>query len=141
MKSFRKSCILPCCIAFVIILVLSVRQASAETYQYDSTGRLTSVTYDDGSSITYTYDSAGNLLQNESSGSADSTGTDSGGGGCFITTTAHGPRVANEVSILKSFRDNVLLALSTGRNLVKLYYNVSPPAFFNTVKPSSDYIK
>ncbi len=94
MKSFRKTCILPCCIAFVIILVLSGRQASAETYQYDSAGRLTSVAYDDGSSITYIYDSAGNLLQNESSDSSLSTGTDGGGGksvdggggGCFVSS-------------------------------------------------------
>lgn len=35
--------------------------ALAETYTYDSIGRLTSVTYDDGSSIAYTYDNNGNL--------------------------------------------------------------------------------
>lgn len=33
-----------------------------ETYTYDPAGRLTSVTYDDGSSIAYTYDNNGNLL-------------------------------------------------------------------------------
>ena len=36
--------------------------ASAEAYTYDVTGRLTRVTYDDGSSITYTYDNSGNIL-------------------------------------------------------------------------------
>ena len=36
--------------------------AFAETYTYDVTGRLTSVTYDDSSSITYTYDNNGNIL-------------------------------------------------------------------------------
>lgn len=34
----------------------------AENYTYDTAGRLTSVTYDDGSSITYTYDAAGNII-------------------------------------------------------------------------------
>ena len=34
--------------------------AGNDTYQYDSLGRLVSVTYADGSSISYTYDSAGN---------------------------------------------------------------------------------
>ena len=50
-----------------------------------------------------------------------------GGGGCFIASAAYGSRMANEVSILKSFRDNVLLTNSIGENLVKIYYNVSPP--------------
>lgn len=34
--------------------------AWADTYTYDSLGRLTGVTYSDGSSITYAYDDAGN---------------------------------------------------------------------------------
>lgn len=36
--------------------------AGAETYAYDRAGRVTQVTYDDGSSISYEYDAAGNLL-------------------------------------------------------------------------------
>jgi YD repeat-containing protein len=47
------------------MLVLSASHASAETYTYDATGRLTSVTYDDGSSIVYTYDATGNILAQE----------------------------------------------------------------------------
>ena len=38
-------------------------QVSAETYQYDPAGRLTNVTYDDGSRIDYTYDNAGNITK------------------------------------------------------------------------------
>jgi YD repeat-containing protein len=34
--------------------------AIADTYTYDALGRLTGVTYADGSSISYAYDSAGN---------------------------------------------------------------------------------
>jgi YD repeat-containing protein len=34
--------------------------AWAITYQYDALGRITKVTYDDGSSVEYTYDAAGN---------------------------------------------------------------------------------
>ncbi len=35
--------------------------------------------------------------------------------------------MADEVNILKSFRDNVLLTNSIGQAFVKFYYNVSPP--------------
>ena len=34
--------------------------AAATTYTYDTLGRLSSVTYDNGKTITYTYDAAGN---------------------------------------------------------------------------------
>ncbi len=47
-------------IGFMIALPAIV---SAETYTYDATGRLTVVTYDDGSTLTYTYDNAGNIIQ------------------------------------------------------------------------------
>jgi hypothetical protein len=35
--------------------------------------------------------------------------------------------MAEEVKILKNFRDNVLLTNSLGRSFVKLYYKISPP--------------
>lgn len=65
MKFYKKRYTFPYGVVLVIMIALSVQLAFAETYQYDPAGRLTSVTYDDGSSITYHYDNAGNLLQQD----------------------------------------------------------------------------
>ncbi|HHM04270.1 MAG TPA: hypothetical protein ENJ19_00820 [Gammaproteobacteria bacterium] len=45
--------------------------ASAETYTYDAAGRLTGVTYDDGSAIAYRYDANGNRLARAVTDSGD----------------------------------------------------------------------
>ncbi len=51
-------------VAFLIAGAAMVSSAAAtdtESYKYDAYGRLTQVTYTDGSCVKYTYDSAGNL--------------------------------------------------------------------------------
>ncbi|MEE9913560.1 MAG: C39 family peptidase [Deltaproteobacteria bacterium] len=50
-----------------------------------------------------------------------------GGGGCFIATAAFGTPMEKHVSILRAFRDRVLLNTSAGKAFVKFYYEVSPP--------------
>ena len=51
----------------MVVLALGFHaNAVAEIYRYDVTGRLTKVTYDDGSSLTHIYDNNGNLLSVES---------------------------------------------------------------------------
>ena len=48
-------------VGILVMLLLGWNaSASADTYAYDQYGRLTGVTYTDGSTITYAYDDAGN---------------------------------------------------------------------------------
>ena len=46
---------------------------------------------------------------------------------CFIATAAYGTDTAEEISLLREFRDVVLLANGPGTEFVSLYYQVSPP--------------
>jgi uncharacterized repeat protein (TIGR02543 family) len=61
----------------------------------------------------------------------------SGGGGCFIATAAYDTPMAEEIQILREFRDEYLLTNPLGQALVDLYYKISPPvAEFITEHPS-----
>jgi hypothetical protein len=48
-------------------------------------------------------------------------------GGCFIATAAYGTESAEEIDVLRSFRDEVLLESPVGSQLVEWYYQTSPP--------------
>jgi hypothetical protein len=56
---------------------------------------------------------------------------------CFIATAAYGTPMAQEIQILRAFRDGYLLTNPLGRALVAFYYRTSPPiAQFITEHPS-----
>jgi len=56
---------------------------------------------------------------------------------CFIATAAYGTPMAEEIQILRVFRDEYLLTNPLGQALVGVYYRVSPPiAEFITEHPS-----
>jgi hypothetical protein len=46
---------------------------------------------------------------------------------CFVATAAYGADTAQEIDILREFRDAVLLPSSLGAKLVSFYYEMSPP--------------
>jgi len=65
---------------------------------------------------------------------ADLGGTPWGGYGhptpkgiCLIATAAYGTDIAQEIDILREFRDTLLLPNSLGAAFVSLYYEISPP--------------
>ena len=59
-----------------------------------------------------------------------------GGCGCFIATAAYGTPMAEEIEILREFRDEYLLTSAQGQAFVGLYYRISPPmAEFITEHP------
>jgi hypothetical protein len=46
---------------------------------------------------------------------------------CFVATAAYGTGTAEEVDLLREFRDVVLLSSDPGAEFVSMYYQVSPP--------------
>jgi hypothetical protein len=46
---------------------------------------------------------------------------------CFIATAAYGTDTAEEIDLLREFRNVVLLPSGLGAELVSLYYKISPP--------------
>jgi len=51
--------------------------------------------------------------------------------GCFIATAAYGTPFAEEIDVLRSWRDEFLEASLPGRAFIKAYYSLSPPVANN----------
>jgi hypothetical protein len=46
---------------------------------------------------------------------------------CFVATAAYGTGTAEEINLLREFRDVVLLSNGPGSGFVSLYYQIGPP--------------
>jgi len=51
--------------------------------------------------------------------------------GCFIATAAYGTPLAEEIDVLRNWRDDFLEASYPGRAFIKAYYSLSPPVADN----------
>lgn len=60
-----------------------------------------------------------------------------GGGGCFIATAAFGTSTAQEVGVLREFRDKYLLTNAWGIRFVQNYYKYSP-AFADKIRNNNN---
>lgn len=56
-----------------------------------------------------------------------SNSSNSSKSGCFIATATYGTPFAEEINILRYWRDNFLLKHLFGRLFIKMYYTISPP--------------
>ena len=54
--------------------------------------------------------------------------------GCFIATAAYGTPLAEEINILRNWRDHFLKKHFIGILFIKIYYSLSPPIANNISK-------
>jgi hypothetical protein len=89
-----------------------------------------SITNPDSTTVTVTMNDDHTVKANfefEQTADTDSGEQSSGPFACFIATAAYGTATAEQIDVLREFRDVVLLENSVGSEFVALYYQLSPP--------------
>jgi len=108
----------------------SQTRLTAQTYDIEDNVE-NSVSYSVGVTAVDSADNESSMSNTETAAPAPSTdfweayqdagGTDPGGF-CFIATAAYGSPMSNDLTTLRSFRDQILLQTSLGRTFVQAYY-------------------
>jgi len=100
-----------------------VSKSENSTYAESVTGLSSNTEYDFKAQLKYNdteIEVEGTTLQ-------FTTDTPPPSGGCFIATAAYGTPTAEQIDVLREFRDMVLLESTAGSQFVALYYQLSPP--------------
>jgi len=110
--------------------VVNLGADAVDGYQFDNwTGHVSTIANPDAASTTITMNGDYSITANFEEEPSD--------GVCFIATAAYGTPMAEEIEILREFRDEYLLTNPVGKALVDFYCRVSPPvAKFITEHPS-----
>lgn len=67
-----------------------------------------------------------NSAANTIGSGSNSSGSDSGGSSCYVATMAYGSQDAEQVVLLRQFRDRFLVKFALGRKFISWYYTKSP---------------
>jgi len=113
----------------------NITTTSTNTTSYDDFDATADVTYSYRARARKYYPETGNYGYSKYTGEAAETsytfdktiGEAGGGGSCFIATASYSSPMAEEIIVLKRFRDDILMKTTPGKGFVNLYYAISPP--------------
>jgi len=106
-----------------------VSRTADGTYTEVLTGLISQTGYDFKAQLKYNDTVIEGTTRQFTTGTGTSSGLDDllGYFGCFIATAAYGTPTAEQIDVLREFRDVVLLKSTVGSRFVVLYYQLSPP--------------
>ena len=102
-------------------------QTKAGTYAYVLTGLAGRTQYEFKAQLRYDDTVIEGEIQRFTTAESSPVGLGLGDVACFIATAAYGTSTAQQLDVLREFRDKVLMQSTVSRQFVALYYRLSPP--------------